>query len=97
MVLVFGYRELEAWAMRWQPPTVDVSALDHEQNANPDDESGTGAPSGQRGDLLAELKFRLPAVDVRAPAVLPGGAPSRVGSPRLLRTVASRAAASPER
>jgi hypothetical protein len=26
-VLVFVYRELEAWAMHWQPPNVDMSAL----------------------------------------------------------------------
>ena len=27
VALAFGYRELEVWAMRWQPPTVDTSAL----------------------------------------------------------------------
>ena len=26
-VFVFAYRELEVWAMRWQPPAVDTSAL----------------------------------------------------------------------
>ena len=26
-LLVFAYRELEVWAMRWQPPAVDISAL----------------------------------------------------------------------
>ena len=77
-VLVFAYRELEVWAMRWEPPSVDTSAL-------ADDKQGTqkgGAPGQldedmtyrQRHDnLVAELRFRLPAVAVRAPAILPGG------------------------
>ena len=76
--LVFGYRELEVWAMRWQPPTVDASALrGGRPPAHP-----TGGPGGVGEDvanwhdhdrLMAELRFRLPAVEVRAPAILPGG------------------------
>jgi len=75
--LAFAYRELEVWAMRWQPPTVDTSTLGG-------DESGTqknGAPVDDEADrqrwqdeLVAELRFRLPAVEVRAPPILPGGA-----------------------
>jgi hypothetical protein len=75
--LAFAYRELEVWAMRWQPPAVDTSALGG-------DEPGpleSGAPGGDRSDrqrghdeLVAELRFRLPAVEVRAPPILPGGA-----------------------
>jgi predicted ATPase len=74
-VLIFAYRELEVWAMHCQPPTVDTSALKSEQIAT--QASGTpGEPSTdlQRHDeLVRELKFRLPAVEVRAPAILPGG------------------------
>jgi hypothetical protein len=74
-VLIFAYRELEAWAMRWQPPTVDTSALGgSEPGAQHDSGPGEG-PDGQRDhdDLVAELRFRLPAVEVRAPPILPGG------------------------
>ncbi len=68
--LAFAYRELEVWAMRWQPPTVDTSALGGDQpgtqnnsgHAGPDDDG----PDGQRDhdNLVAELRFRLPAVEV---------------------------------
>jgi hypothetical protein len=88
-VLIFGYRELEVWAMRCQPPTVDMSALKGEQRAA----EATGTPADtqtdpqrkdkflqrkarllqRRDELVRELRFRLPAVEVRAPAVLPGG------------------------
>lgn len=76
--LVFGYRELEVWAMRWQPPTVDASAL---RGGRPPARP-SGGPGGAGEDvanwhdhdrLMAELRFRLPAVEVRAPAILPGG------------------------
>jgi hypothetical protein len=77
--LVFAYRELEVWAMRWQPPTVDTSALDGDkpgtQNSGGHARPGDSGPDGQRDhdDLVAELRFRLPAVEVRAPPLLPGG------------------------
>jgi hypothetical protein len=78
VVLVFGYRELEVWAMRWEPPTVDTSALGGDrqgtQSSGPPDEPDEGTTDAQRHDrLVAELRFRLPAVSVRAPAILPGG------------------------
>src|SRR6266700_3014398 len=68
--LAFAYRELEVWAMRWQPPTVDTSALDGGPGG-----PGDGGPDGQRDhdNLVAQLRFRLPAVEVRAPPLLPGG------------------------
>ena len=76
-LLVFGYRELEVWAMCWQPPTVDLSAPGHRK---PDSQNGSAsggqdkATTDQRHDTLAnELRFRLPVVAVRAPATLPGG------------------------
>ena len=74
-ILAFGYRELEVWAMHWQPPTVDTSALGHGQPGT--QKSGASRErmtDGQRHDrVCAELRFRLPAVEVRAPAILPGG------------------------
>ena len=76
-VFVFAYRELEVWALRWQPPAVDTSALGGAPGTRKN--SAPGAP-GDRADgqgdhdrLLAELRFRLPAVEVRAPPILPGG------------------------
>lgn len=76
VLLAFAYRELEVWAMHWQPPAVDTSALGGDRQgtqkgARPGLQEMT---DGQRHDkLAAELKFRLPAVEVRAPAILPGG------------------------
>jgi len=77
VALVFGYRELEVWAMRWQPPTVDTSRLGGDQGKQKSDAPG-GSDQGAKYDglhdqLCAELGFRLPAVAVRAPSVLPGG------------------------
>jgi hypothetical protein len=77
--LAFAYRELEVWAIRWQPPTVDTSALGDgqsgTQNSSGQFEPGGSGPDGQRDhdELAAELRFRLPAVEVRAPPVVPGG------------------------
>ena len=82
--LVFAYRELEVWAMRWQPPAVDTSALGSDKPGR----QGNSPPGGSRLDgkrdhdrLVAELRFRLPAVEVRAPSILPGGtAPNGLAS-----------------
>jgi hypothetical protein len=74
VLLVLGYRVLEAWALRRQAPCLDVSALTSDRQ---DDEAGAGtnAQTGNRRHewFVAELKFRLPAVAVRSPAILPGG------------------------
>jgi hypothetical protein len=88
--LVIGYRQLEAWTLHGQARSLDTSALSADQaDSKPDNESGDGKGAGQdkRTDavsgkqdydrLTAELKFRLPAVEVRAPAIFPGG--SRAG------------------
>ena len=76
-LVVIGYRVLEAWAMRRQAPVLDTSALGGSQ---PDDAAGKAENSvvdGQRHDqLVARLKFLLPAIDIRAPAILPGGSRS---------------------
>ena len=80
--LVFAYRELEVWAMRWQPPAVDISALGGDgpgkQENSGRDTPGGGGPEEKRDHdkLVAELRFRLPAVEVRAPPILPGGTAS---------------------
>jgi hypothetical protein len=75
-VLVFAYRELEVWAMRWQPPAVDTSALGSNRPGGAPSGPGDGGPDGryEHDKLVAELRFRLPAVEVRAPSVLPGAA-----------------------
>jgi hypothetical protein len=73
VLLALGYRALEAWTMRHQAPSLDVSDLRKgklkTKNASPEAKAGE-----QRHDLLvAELRFRLPSVEVRLPAILPGG------------------------
>lgn len=86
-LLVFAYRELEVWAVRWQPPAVDISALGGDgpgtQGNSGRDTPGGGGPEEKRDHdkLVAELRFRLPAVEVRAPPILPGGtAPTGLAS-----------------
>jgi hypothetical protein len=78
-LLVLGYRQLEAWSLHNQARSLDTSAL---AGGGPDATPGEAAGHGQdavaaKERLSAELKFRLPAVQVRAPAILPGG--SRAG------------------
>jgi hypothetical protein len=77
-LLVLGYRTLEAWALHWQAPQLDGSKLGEGQpSIKPDGaagESADGLTDGQRHDLLAaEVRFRLAAMEVRSPAILPGG------------------------
>ena len=77
-LLVLAYRELEVWAMRWQPPTVDMSALGGDQPATrdssaPGEQDNTTTDQQRHARVANELRFRLPAVAVKAPAVLPGG------------------------
>src|SRR6201996_1537216 len=86
LLLVVGYRGLEAWAMRRQPPQLDSTVLIGGQPSVPSTDTGAGAGGGDGGgdwgavtdaqlhdQLAAELKFRLAALEVRAPAILPGG------------------------
>src|SRR5437763_5165159 len=69
VLLVIGYRQLEAWTLHNQARSLDTSAL---AGGRPDDGPGKDAGHGkdamsdkQRHDrLAAELKFRLPAVQV---------------------------------
>jgi hypothetical protein len=63
VLILLGYRSLEAWAMRRQAPQLDTSTL-----------GGTADDKDKQPDPLTdELKFRLSAMEVRAPAILPGG------------------------
>ena len=81
ILLVLGYRELEVWALHWQAPQLDTSKLgDGQPSIKPDGAAGKsadGLTDGQRHQLLAaEVGFRLAAMEVRAPAILPGGSRS---------------------
>ena len=69
-----GYRELEAWTLHWQARSLDTSALVDPQHHVTQDDDEYARKGKQRHDQLAEqLKYRLPAVEVRSPAILPGG------------------------
>jgi hypothetical protein len=58
VLLFLGYRELEAWALHWQAPVLDTSKL----------------AAGQRHQRFDdEVRFRLAALEVRSPSILPGG------------------------
>jgi hypothetical protein len=81
ILLVLGYRALEAWALHWQAPQLDISKLGGGQPSikpdGPAGESPDGLTDGQRHELLAaEVRFRLAAMEVRAPSILPGGSRS---------------------
>jgi len=84
--LLLGYRQLEAWSLRWQAPELDMSSIGQAQPAvPPQDTTGTSAgrdtaaaapgptDAQQHAELAAELRFRLPAMEIRSPAILPGG------------------------
>jgi hypothetical protein len=84
--LLFGYRQLEGWAQRWQAPELDLSEIGRGRPTTAPavpsaaaDGHGTaataaGPTAGQRhAQLAAELRFRLPTMQVRTPSILPGG------------------------
>ena len=76
VTLLLGYRQAEKWALRRQAPQLDTAKLtDGQPSLAGDDDAGDGGPTaGQRHDwLAAEVKFRLAAVDVYSPPILPGG------------------------
>jgi hypothetical protein len=86
VVLLLGYRGLETWTLHWQAPQLDLSMLGQAQPAMTP-ENPPGPVSGRRAraaadslaaaqlhdELAAELRFRLPAMEIRSPAILPGG------------------------
>lgn len=84
--LFFGYRQLEWWAQRWEAPELDLSEIGRGRPTTAPavasaaaDGHGTaataaGPTAGQRhAQLAAELRFRLPTMEVRTPSILPGG------------------------
>jgi hypothetical protein len=78
VVLLVGYRQCEAWALRRQAPALDTSGLGGGQpSIGADATPGGPMTDAQRHDwLAAELKFRLAAVEVHSPPILPGGSRS---------------------
>lgn len=75
-LILMGYRALESWAMRRQAPQLDTSVVgDGQSSILPAGAPGAGSlTDGQRHERLTdELKFRLSAMEIRAPAILPGG------------------------
>src|SRR5271166_1027199 len=77
VLVVIGYRVLEAGAMRRQAPVLGTSALGDGQPNGAAGKAEDGVIDGQRYDqLVARLKFLLSAIEVRAPAILPGSSRS---------------------
>jgi len=84
VVLLLGYRQLESWTISRQAPRLHSATLSGgrpggQRTGGSADAGGGGEGSGsmtgtQLHDLLAaELEFRLAAMEVRAPSILPGG------------------------
>jgi hypothetical protein len=83
-LLLVGYRQLESWAVHRQGPQLNTATLN---DGRPDTRASGASADGGGGDasawditsaqlhdqLVAELTFRLAAIEVRAPAILPGG------------------------
>src|SRR5215469_1622342 len=76
--VLLGYRQLEGWTLRWQAPGLDLSAIGRGrpntgQGVPPVAADGRGIAgtvegptAGQRrAELAAELRFRLPTMEVR--------------------------------
>jgi hypothetical protein len=74
VALALGYRQAEKWALRRQAPQLDTTRLTDGQPSIVGDGDWSDSTAGQRHDwLAAEVRFRLAAVDVYAPPLLPGG------------------------
>ena len=77
VLVVIGYRMLESWARHREAPVLDTSALGGGQRDGASRKTGDSAKDGQLYDeLVARLKFQLSAMEVRTPAILPGGSRS---------------------
>jgi hypothetical protein len=84
VALLLGYRQLEARALGRQAPELDLSAIGRTRPAGHSNDHPAGWPSHLHGNrqtaserqvqLAAELRFRLPTMEVRSPSILPGGA-----------------------
>jgi hypothetical protein len=84
LLLLVGYRQLESWAMHRQGPQLNTATLNDGRigvktsgasadRSGGDDGSGDPTDAQLHDQLAAELRFRLAAIEVRAPAILPGG------------------------
>ncbi len=79
VTLLLGYRQAEKWALHRSAPQLDTTRLTDGQPSITGDGSAdaggdSGPTAGQRHDwLAAEVRFRLAAVDVFSPPILPGG------------------------
>jgi hypothetical protein len=81
--LLLGYRQLEERALARQAPELDLSAIGRDRPAGHSDGHSAGSPwhrhdgyptAGERqAQLAAELRFRLPTMEVSTPSILPGG------------------------
>jgi hypothetical protein len=77
VLLVIGYRQIEALSQHRHARCLDTSELTRARQTEPSGDGKDALTDVQRHDqLAAELKFWLPAVEVRAPAILPGGSRS---------------------
>jgi hypothetical protein len=77
VLLVIGYRLLEALSQHCHARCLDTSELTRAQQTDPSGDGKGALTDVQRHDrLAAKFKFWLPAVEVRAPAILPGGSRS---------------------
>ena len=77
VLAVTGYRMLEAWARRREAPVLDTSALGDGRRDGASGKKRDSVIDGRLYDqLVARLKFQLSAIEVRAPAILPGGSRS---------------------
>ena len=77
VLLVLGYRGFEALSQRRHARCLDTSELTRAQQTGPSGDANGALTDVQPHDqLAAALKFWLPAVEVRAPAILPGGSRS---------------------
>jgi hypothetical protein len=84
LLLLLGYRQLESWTMHRQGPQLNTATLSDGRlgaqttgasadASGGDDGTGDLTDSALHDLLVAELRFRLAAIEVRAPAILPGG------------------------
>src|SRR5215469_3191193 len=76
VLLVGSYRLLEAWAIRRQAPVIDTAALDSKSDDASSKAQGSAEDRQLYDELVARLKFQLSAIEVRAPAIVPGGSRS---------------------
>jgi hypothetical protein len=83
VALVLGYRLLEGVVLRRQAPELDLSAVGRGSPAGHSPGSAGRSPwhrydaglaaAERHAELAAELRFRLPTMEVRSPSILPGG------------------------